>query len=468
MSSGGALLRNVLSSIGGRLAATVLGVATFAILARAVGPHGLGQYRTVLTMVLFAGALFEFGLYPVLLQGLARGGDGTYVGQVVGLRLASSAAGVLLLGLLVQWLEPDPLVRLGVFVAGTGWIGQQLNEVLRALFQQRLARYASAIAETLGAAVTFSLVLAFGILGGGTDAMLLATALGMLATGAVAWRLALRRVRFRPLFDAVAWRRLLKAGLPFAGSALLLAVHFRIDVLLLSLWRPSIDVGLYDAPAKLYELVFMVPYLLGGALMPLFARDLEPPGGTLAPRLHAAAGVVLLYGLMVQALFLVHASHITALLGGPQFHASGPALRVLGAAAMLAGLCAVLRHAATAAARERAMVRVNLASVAAAVLLHCVLIPRWGILGAASGKLGGDAVRTLLTLWLLRDHVGFPAASGVLRALLPAAGFGGALWLLDLLGIHWLLAVAACSLLAGGACLALPSIRRGVVALSTG
>lgn len=467
MSVGASMLRNTLSSVAARLAATVLGVATFAILARTVGPHGLGQYRTALTLVLFAGAIVEFGLYPVMLQGLARDGDERFVGQLIGLRLTSSAVGMLALGLLVQLLEPDPVVRIGVFIAGVGWIGHQLNDVLRALFQQKLARYDSAIAETVGAAVTFALVLSFGVLGYGTDAMLVATAVGLLLTGSVAWRLARRRVHFRPVIDTAAWRQLIIAGLPFAGSALLLTLHFRIDVLLLSILRPSADVGLYDAPAKLYELVFMVPYLLGGVLMPLFVRDLAEPG-RLTQRMGAAYGLILLFGALVLGVFLVHAEHITVLLGGPEFVASGQPLRVLGAAAVLGGLCAVLRHAVTAVALERSMVRIDLASVVVAITLHCLLIPRWGIMGAAAGKLGGDFVRTLLTLRLLRAHVTRSFLYWSAGPLLAGGALAALLWGLDQTGIPWIVASAAGGLAVAAACYAVPSVRQALGRLAAG
>ena len=470
MSLGGKLLRNTVSAVGGRFAATLLGVATFAILARTVGTHGLGQYRTVLTLLLFAGTLVDLGLYTVTLHALSRPGadQRRILGNVVGLRLCTSAAAILLLALGTALFEEDEVIRLGVFVAGFGWVGFQISEVLRAVFQQQLVQHQGAITETTGALLTLVLVLAFAALGWSTDSMLAATAAGMVWSSVLAWWLVRRRIPFRAGFDLREWRLLVTAGLPIAGSAILMTVHFRADVLMLSLLRDPVDVGIYDAPTKLYELVFMLPHLFGGLLMPLFVRDLAGPQATLRPRLHAACTAVLLFAVLCGAALFVEAENIVVLLGGEQFVVSAQPLHVLAFAAVLAAVSAMVRYAVTALNRQHRMLRADMISVIVAIAVHATLIPRYGAIGAAFGRLSGDAVRMLLTVSLLRgqlsrsmwDSVGIGAlAAGLMSALLLAANHAGMNWMIAcLLGGATTIAVVLC----------VPRVRSELRALAAG
>jgi O-antigen/teichoic acid export membrane protein len=462
MSLGGKLLSNSLAAVGARLGSTLLGVATFAVLARAVGAEGLGQYRTVLTLLLFAGTIVDFGLYANTLQMLSRpDADRTRIlSTVVGLRLFASTLGVGTLAGLTYLLEDDPVIRYGVFIAGVGWVGFQLFDIMRAVFQQQIAQNLNAVAETSGALLTFAGVLVFAQMGGGVAAMLAASSAGLLCTGIIAWILALRLLPFRPLVDRAAWRDLAVTGLPFAGSALLITLHFRVDIVLLSFLREPIDVGLYDAPAKLYELVFMAPYLFGGLLMTLFEQDVAKPQGTLAARLQGAFGVTLLFCTLSFAVFLVHAEPILALLGGEAFVAAGMPLRVLSAAATLAGVSAVLRYGAMALRQQGRMLQTDLASLVVAIALHLVLIPRFGALGAAMGKLGGDAVRASMTIFLLRAQLGSTALKTVLLALAAGAGLAVMLWLVEGTGLFWMLDIALCGAIVLAGVWAVPLTRR--------
>ncbi len=90
----------------------------------------------------------------------------------------------------------DPTIRAGVLIGGAGWIGYQLNDVLRAVFQLKLAKHRGAIAETVGALVALLLVTGLATLDAGTTAMLGATAVGFVCTAGIAWYYADRLLSF--------------------------------------------------------------------------------------------------------------------------------------------------------------------------------------------------------------------------------------------------------------------------------
>jgi O-antigen/teichoic acid export membrane protein len=445
------------------VAGALIGVVTFGVLARSIGADGLGEYRTVLTMLLFAGVVFDFGLYSITLREISRSDDDAHrtLGNAAAMRIVATICAVLVLLLVLFLTDYDPDVLHGVMIAGAGWVGYQLNDVLRAAFQLKLAKHKGAIAETVGALVGLAFISGLAAIGAGTTAMLGATAIGLICTAVLASYYANRLLPFRLRFEWPVWRALIVAGIPVAGSVLLLNVQLRADVLLLSMIKGAKQVGLYDAPLKLYELLFVIPYLFGGMMMPLFVRDRGADGrGSFGPRLRAAISASVIISSLAFAVVFVHAESVISLLAGAGFEASATPLRILAAAALFAGISAIMRFAATALHVPGKTLRVDVIGVSAALTAHAVLIPTYGIVGAAVGKLCGDVVTSVGALLVLRKQV----TSAIFNSLLVAVAAGiallGALSFADYNGLNWMIAIAVCLPTIGAVLFLVPHVRQ--------
>jgi O-antigen/teichoic acid export membrane protein len=463
------LAQNIGSALAGRVAGSLIGVVTFGVLARSIGAEGLGYYRTVLTMLLFAGVLFDFGLYSITLREIAqRNANAAHIlGNAVGLRVTATVCAIILLWLLLTAGNYyNETIRIGVLIAGIGWVGYQLNDMLRAVFQEKLAKHLGAIAETTGAGLSLLIVAVLAYLHAGTIAMLAATAVGLICTATLAWRFSNRLMPFRLRTDWSVWRSLIIAGLPIAGSVLLLNIQLRVDVLLLSLIQDAKQVGLYDAPLKLYELLFVIPYLFGGMMMPLFVRDLSAGGEQFAARLSAALGASALISALAFGALFVDAESVVVLLAGRGFAGAADPLRILAASALFAGVSAILRFAATALHQPGRMLRVDVIGVSAAVLAHAILIPRYGVVGAALGKLCGDVVTSVAALLMLRRQLTRALFAAAATALASGAALIAALNGARYLGVHWMPSMIVGTALIGGALLLVPHVRQSLKALA--
>src|SRR3569833_578931 len=322
------------SAAASKLGSALCGVVTFGFLARALGAPGLGEYRTVLTLLLFAGAIFDFGLYPITLREISQpeADQSRILGSAVGLRLVSMCLAIASLAVVVSLAGFDAAVCNGVLIAGGGWVCIQLHEMLKAVFQLKMAQQSSALAEMAGVTLALSLVIGLTGFKVGATGMLAATAIGFCLTGGLAWYYARQLVPFRPRFDLSIWRHFILTCVPFAVSAVLLIIRLRVDLLLLSVLRPPAEVC-----AVLFECA-------------------EP---------------------------------IVTLLAGGNFTPAARPLRVIAAAAGLAGLTSILRFGAIALNQQARMTRADLAGVGLAVVVNLILIPRFGLMGAAFGRLTG-------------------------------------------------------------------------------
>lgn len=438
-------------------------MVTFGVLARSIGASGLGEYRTVLTMLLFAGVVFDFGLYSITLREISRGnGDESRIlGNAAAMRIIATVCAVLALLVVLPLTNYDAGVRYGVIIAGGGWVGYQLNDVLRAVFQLKFAKHFGAIAEIVGALVALLLVSIFAAIGAGTTAMLGATAIGFICMAVLASYYAKRLLPFRLRFDPKLWRMLIVAGLPVAGSVLLLNIQLRADVFLLSVLQDARQVGLYDAPLKLYDLLFVIPYLFGGMMMPLFVRDRGADGsGFFGSRLSATISASVIISSLAFAVMFVNAESVVTTLAGEEFVDAAAPLRILSAAALFAGISAILRFAATALHVPGKMLKADIGGVCVALTVHVLLIPSYGIIGAAIGKLCGDIVTSSSALVMLRGQFTRSLFASVGVAVAAGVGLFAALYVAELSGLPWLIATAICLPAIGYGLYLVPHVRQ--------
>src|SRR3569833_3024050 len=448
------------SAAASKLGSALCGVVTFGFLARALGAPGLGEYRTVLTLLLFAGAIFDFGLYPITLREISQpeADQSRILGSAVGLRLVSMCLAIASLAVVVSLAGFDAAVCNGVLIAGGGWVCIQLHEMLKAVFQLKMAQQSSALAEMAGVTLELSLVIGLTGFKVGATGMLAATAIGFCLTGGLAWYYARQLVPFRPRFDLSIWRHFILTCVPFAVSAVLLIIRLRVDLLLLSVLRPPAEVGLYDAPVKLYELLLSLASILGGLMTPAFIQDLRAEK-TLERRLTAGIAATAIFAALVCAVLFECAEPIVTLLAGGNFTPAARPLRVIAAAAGLAGLTSILRFGAIALNQQARMTRADLAGVGLAVVVHLILIPRFGLMGAAFGRLTGDVVTLAVAAWSLRTHlrptVLWFVSIGILAGLCLIAG----LEFTTQMRVPWFVALILCGPAVLGCVLLLPRVR---------
>ena len=388
---------------------------------RYLGAAGYGHYRIILAVLTLATVVAELGTSSIIAREFARPGadQERVLGNALGLRLVTVTIGVALAGAMAALLPFELNVALGVLVGGFGFVAMSLNAVLFVLFQQRLRQSGPVLAEAAGVLMLLALAwtLTLTRTGNGEIAFVVATAASSVLTVAISAIFATRLLRIRLLFEWAEWRRLLVPALPIAVTALLTLVYYRLDIVILGIVRPGTEVGLYGVPAKILDAIVGFTLLFTGLLMPLMARQV---GGDVARfrqffdlgtnTLAIGTGAALL-------VILLHAESIVTLIGGADFAAGGPALRVLGVMAMVVSIRFMAQQAATALDAQRRLVRGYVAAAIVGVAAYGTLIPHYGALGAALGLLAGETVVLVWILIVLRSHTLYLSAGVPLKVL---------------------------------------------------
>lgn len=399
-----------------------LGLVATILVTRALPVGDFGRYTAALALAALLAPLADLGTDVHLTRTVARdpGSAARGLGASLALKVGLAALFVLAVwGAAVVWLDPAivPLAVVAALAVAANAFAGSFGAVVRGL--QRMDRDALAligarlahVAATIGAVVAGAGAL--GILSWQAAAMTAAIAIAVVTAAGVAPA---------PRFDGASRGALalLRGGAPFAGTALLVTLYFRLDVLMLARMRGEHSTALYGACAQLLFATLLVSQALVTAVFPVVSA-----AGTLATdavrRVVARAAALSLAASLpfpIAASFL--AAPLLELLYGGAYAAAAPALVVLAWTTPVLFLTNLLGHVLGALGRQHRVLAISAVNAGFNVALNLWLIPIWDFTGAALATLATELVGLAGFALLLRGSLG---------ALLPwrtLAGVGAA------------------------------------------
>lgn len=405
--------RGVLQSSGtllsGQLAARLLGFATVFVLARAIEPRGFGLVSVGATLVIFFGILIDAGSEVLNVRNVAREPRRlrAIVEPILGLRLALSLPAAALFGVAVLATANSGADRLalGLFVLVLPMTALNLRWIVLAVDGSR----AIAVGSVLKELVLFGGVLLLVRELHDTTLVALLVAAGELASALVVLLWTKRRFGLlRPRIDLPAWKQALGAGWPMLVNNLARTGVISLDVVLIALLLDRESVGLYSAAYKpvlfmisgmaLYFVSFLAHY---SAAADDDAKQLFRRTVTLAVMVTVPAALLL----TTESEFVVRTAY------GHAFAGAATVLAVLAWSVPLAAVSEPYRQALIAAGRERLLMRNNVIGALVNLTANLVVIPLFGIVGAAAVTLASEALiavlnaRTVVTRRLERSPV---------------------------------------------------------------
>ncbi len=413
---------NIATASTGLVGAAVLSLLVSVVTARMLGVEEFGLYGFAFAYVALWTVLMDGGASALAPREVARGHGPRALAVLFGLKPPLVAAALLLaLGVgslagfstTLLWLVT--LLALGSAIDACFGLGL-------AAFRGREQFGVDAVHQ-LGQRALFG-VLAVVALFAGAGALGVAAARAVslaVAAGSVLWLLH-RQGAIGPHPGITGLRAALPEVVPAAApllvADLMTQVHTRASPLVLQFTRGLSDVGLFVAPFRLIEGLFLFPTAFGLVLLPRLVAAHRQDRVAVAKemdvglRFVAAAGAVVLVG------GTVWADEIVRFLFGREYAASAAPLRVLLGMQAVMMVNAVLRTGLIAAGAERSWAAMLTGAAAANVIGAALLTPSLGAVGAAWSALGGELLLCLgCLLVLLRRTPGFlPVGSWTLIA----------------------------------------------------
>lgn len=382
------------------------GFFCFVVFARVLGSGALGQLAFVMAFVTIAGNIADFGTNSALAKSLAEHRDrdpGAWLGNYLLVRAALALLTVIL-GVFASLAVGGEL--LGAMLLGclaTPFMAARFFESLFQIFDRpQFSIYAALV---LGGCQV-ALCTGFLLLGAGLTGYMVAFATSQLVYFVVALSLShalvMPRISWRPELSV----ELFKLAKPMGVSALVMAAYSRADVFMLTYWRSSKEVGLYNASYRLLDLSIAVAVTAALPLVPILAQRLHRNREDTRVLCTELMGFVATALLPVAILTALLASAILKQVYGSEFTQSAPVLSIFAWLFMATGYWMIASSINLAAGNLWYNYWLTPLAAAVNVGINIFLIPRHGIVGAAVGTATSTLLTLTVVMWNVHRSVG--------------------------------------------------------------
>ncbi|MEV4373652.1 oligosaccharide flippase family protein [Nonomuraea sp. NPDC049637] len=410
-------------------------LATFAmslVLARLLAREDFGLYAVALAANQFLFYVNDAGIVAAVVQWRGRLEDMVATATTVVLTISVTVYALFWFSApfftaMAGSESATPVVRLlTLIIVIDGFVNVRSAIMLRGFRQDMIAK-----ANMMGIAVQVPLAITLAALGAGVYSFALGAVANSLVSGAlVLWW---AKVPFRLGFDRAIAGRLLRFGVPLAGSLGLEALVLNADAVIVGRTLGLTMLGYYMLAMNVSS---WVPGLIGEALrhvtLPGFSRVADENPAAFSDRVQQIVPMLIMLVTPVAVLIGVLAPQLVALLYGPRWQPAAAALSFLMALMVVRMLTALAFDILTSLGVTRRIVWMNLSW--AAVLLPALYLGAelGGIRGVAIGHVvAAFLVGLPVAVWQLHRSgvVIAPVAAPVSRLLLGGLAGGAAAWL---------------------------------------
>ena len=399
-------LLNVLAQGVSRVLGMGAGFFCFVLFARVLGSEALGELAFVMAFVMIAGNVADFGTNSALAKSLVEHRErdpGLWLGNFLLVR-AALAALTITLGVLVSVVVGGNLLdAMLVGCVATPFMAARFFESLFQIFER--PQYSVYAAFVLGgcqvALCAGSLLLGVGLTGY-VVAFAASQIIYFLFALTLSRSLVVPRWSWQPEFSAA----LFKLATPMGVSALAMAVYSRADVFMLTYWRSSAEVGLYNASYRLLDLSIAIAVTAALPLIPILTQRIQSSredARVLCTELMSFVATALL---PVAILTSSLATEILLLVYGAEFTASAPVLSIFAWLFLTTGYWLIASSINLAAGNMRYNYALSAVAALVNIGISAVLIPRHGTVGAAIGTAASTLVTLMVVMWNVRRSVG--------------------------------------------------------------
>jgi len=429
------IAHNTLIQIAGKVVSTILGLFSIALITRYLGQSGFGEYTTIIAFLTFFAVMADLGLTLVTVQMISspREDENKILNNLFSFRLVSI---VLLLGLapiIVQIFPYDRIVKIGVLITAIYFVFPALNQILVGLFQKKLSMDRAALAEIISRLVLITGIFIAIKWQTGLKGILVVTIISSLASFICHYFFALKYVRIKLEFDWAIWKKAFSYAWPIALTIIFNLIYLRADILILSLFKSSNDVGLYGAAYRIIDVLTTLPFMFAGLILPILTTAwLEKKYLYFHKVLQKSLEIMTITALPLIVGAQLLAEPVMIFIAGPEFSESGVILKplMIGVAAIFIGT--MFSHAAIAMHKQKKLIGFYAFTSISSLLAYLIFIPKFSYLGAAWVTVYSEVLIAILCVYCVFKYSRFIfKLKTFFKSLLASLVMGGFIYLLS-------------------------------------
>ena len=418
--------KNSFTAIMLNLMTKALEMAFAMLMARVLGPEGVGRYYFAVVIYAWFDVFTSFGLQTLLTREVAR--DRTqanrYLLNTALLRIGLGIAGIpVLAGFVAVFqavsaskLTSDTLITIALLYLGL--LPQSLSTGLTGLFYAyEKAEYPAAITV-----VTILIKIAIGV----PVLVLTQSIISIAAVSIVVYTITLgilavlaTRMFIRPRWesDRALQRSMLRESFPLMINNLLSALFFKVDVTLLKPLKGDTPVGWYNQAYKWVDALNVIPSYFTLALFPVLSRQAAKDRDATRRSYHLALKLLVMLALPTAVFTTFFARELTTLitLGDPRFQPDSTiALQLMIWSIPFGWVNSVTNYVLIALGQQRKLTNAFLIGLGFNVVANLIFIPLYSYKAAAVITILSELIEGSAFYWYIRKSLGPVPWAGLL------------------------------------------------------
>ena len=354
--------------------------------ARYLGPGKFGIYSYAIAFVALFGAIAKLGLDGIVVRDLVNHPDkrDIYLGTAFRLKLIGALLTLATLAIAVRFTSNDATTNLYIFIIASGLIFQSF-EVVDFHFQSKvLSRYV-ATCKLTQLALSSVLKLYFIFIQADLFWFVLVSLIDQI-TLALSLAFAYWRQKigsFFGRFSAATAKTMLRNSWPLILSGIAITIYMRIDQIMIKEMLGEREVGLYSAAIRLSEAWYFVPVIITASFFPAIVNAKKISQVLYHQRLQRLCTLMTWLAIVVALPMTFLSDSVVDLLYGSNYREASSVLAIHIWAAVFVFLGVASGVFFTVENYTQKLFYRTMLGAVTNVLLNLLLIPRYGINGAA-------------------------------------------------------------------------------------
>jgi len=395
------VLGNTSWMIADKVVRLLVGLFVTILIARHLGPTGFGLFNYVQAYVALFTALSTLGLQSIVVRDLVASHHkkNEILAAALALRIAGAMIAIILVAVSISWFRPNDQEAWLLVVVFALALLPQATEVIDFRYQSVINFKPIVIIRNL-VFIVFSLIkVAIIFYEGSVLAFVIAFSLEAAVSGVIV--MAYSRmdgvfVKRRYLFRSTCWH-MLKECWPLIISGLSVMIYMRVDQIMLGQILGDEAVGVYSAATRISEAWYFVPVAIIASVAPILTKlHLNASGNDYEYNLLRVMRLLTWLSILAALVLTIIASPLIIALYGEEYKLAADVLVIHAWAGIFVCLGVAAGPWFTNAKLLHLSMYQTILGASVNVALNLVLIPEYGVTGAAFATIISYAVSAVL------------------------------------------------------------------------
>lgn len=212
---------------------------------------------------------------------------------------------------------------------------------------------------------------------------------------------------------------ILRTAWPLFIFGIIGAVMTYTDIVMLGWWKSPGDIGLYTAAQRLIQFLLVIPGLMALTTLPLFSRLVVENTGKLKIALEKTVSLALAFGLPIVSGGIILARDIITLVFGEQYASSTIVFQIFLGMLVIMFPTAIIGNYTLVYNAQKKFIRTTIIGAFINIILNILLIPKFGIYGAAFATMFSSSLLGIL-IWLKMKKISYFAILPHIKKIIMA------------------------------------------------